>query len=139
MGAHWIGASNFELWDGEPPRFHQQSVETFARNGADGTAAKLLGSRGEKFTSELTSWFQSYVLARQQMIKYPNLIGSNPQRVVFNSLDYYALYKTKYLVLDVQEVECRAAVRLIGPGKNYPSGAALVTRWTMIPIRDPQP
>ena len=37
MGVHWIGASNFELWNGEPPQFHEQSVETFSRNGADGS------------------------------------------------------------------------------------------------------
>ena len=136
MGVHWIGASNFEFWSGDPPRFHQQSVETFSRNGVDGTAAKLRGKRGEQFTSELTSWFASYAAARAMFPRYLNLIGSNPQRVVFNSQDYYALHKTKYLVLDVQELECRVNVRLLGPGKNYPTGASLVTRWTMIPIRD---
>lgn len=139
MGIHWIGASNFEFWDGEPPRFHQQSVETFARTGAEGTAAKLLGKRGAKFSSDLTSWFASYPLARAAFVKYLNLIGSNPQKVIYNGGDFYALYKTKFLVLDVQEVDCRANVRLLGPGKNYPSGAALVTRWTMIPIRDAVP
>lgn len=134
MGLHWIGASNFELWDGEPPRFHQQQVEVFSRNGADGTAAKLHGKRGQQFTAELTSWFASYALARQQMAKYPNLIGASAQRVIYNGFDWLELYKTRCLVLDVQELECRAAVRLLGPGKNYPSGASLVTRWTMIPI-----
>lgn len=139
MGVHWIGASNFELWNGESPQFHEQSVETFSRNGADGTAAKLRGSRGRAFTSELTSWFASYTLARAAVPKYKNLIGSTPQRVVFNSHDFYALYKTKFLVLAVEELDCHAAVRLLARGINYPSGGVLVTRWTMIPIRDVQP
>jgi hypothetical protein len=136
MSVHAIGINKFELWRGDPPRFHQQSVETFTRNAVDGTAFKIKGKRGATFTSELESWFTSYVAARVTFKKYLNLIGASPQKIIFNNLQYWVLYKTHFQVLDVQEVSCQVNVRLIGPGINYPSGASLVTRWTMVPILD---
>lgn len=136
MALHAVGAADFELWRGEPPRYHDQSVATFARVGTDGTAFKLTGSRGRQFTSELESWHRTYDLARDWLRKYRNLIGGNAQRVKFNGRDLYSLTKTKYLVIDVVEIDCRANVRLLGPGVNYAGGVSLVTRWTMVPVRD---
>jgi hypothetical protein len=134
MSVHRINVYNFELWRGDPPRFHQQSVEAFTRAGVDGTAFKITAKRGDTFTAELESWWASYVLARAAFSKYLNLIGANPQPVIYNNLNYLALYKTKFQVLDIQEVDCQACVRLLGPGINYPSGARLVSRWTMVPV-----
>jgi hypothetical protein len=136
MAVHAVGINAFELWRGDPPRFHQQSVEVFSRTAVEGTAAKIKGKRGESFTAELESWFTSYAAARAQFVKYLNLIGASAQKVTYNNQQYWVLHKTRYLVLDVKEVDCRTNVRLIGPGINYAGGAALITRWTMIPIRD---
>ena len=136
MSVHAVGISKFELWRGDPPRFHQQSVETFSRTAVDGTAFKIKGKRGEQFTAELESWFTSYAAARAQFVKYLNLIGGTPQRVLYNNVQYWVLYKTRYEVVDVQEVDCHVCVRLKGPGINYAGGARLITKWTMVPILD---
>lgn len=136
MALHAIGALDFELWKGEPPRYHKQSVTTFARNGVDGTAAVVHAKRGPQFTSELTAWFANYDAARDKFQKYLNLIGSAPQQVKYEGRNLYALHKTKYLVVDVVEVSCQTNVRLFGMGINYLAGTSLVTRWTMIPIKD---
>jgi hypothetical protein len=135
MGIHRVENYSFEFWRGDPPRFHQTGVETFSRAGTAGTAAKLLGKRGDSFTAELESWFTSYASARSTFPKYLDLIGMPPAIVLFNSRNYFTLHRLKFLIENIEEIECRANARLLGPSINYASGASLVTRWTMTPLR----
>lgn len=135
MPNHRIGPFTFELWDGESPDQPRQQIEVFARAGVDGTGTRMTGRRGVAIEARLTAWTQSYALARILMAQYPALIGAAGQDVVFNNVNLTALLRTRFQVLDVSEEECRSAVRLIGPGIHYPSGATLTTRWRLLPIR----
>ena len=134
MSEHAINQYTFELWRGDPPRFHTQTMETYTRAGVNGTAAKLTGKRGKSFNADLTSWLTSFPAARVMLQNYFALIGASPVILIHNGFRFDTLYRIKFLVEDVAEMDCQANVRLLGPGINYAGGTSLVTRWTMTPV-----
>lgn len=131
---HKIDRFEFQFWEGDLPDTPRQQVETFQRAGVSGTGFRLLGERGKPFEAQVTAHLVNYPLTRPLLHQYRTLIGGTPVEVWFNGRRVFVDWQTKYEVLDVDEVECKANVRLIGPGYNFPGGASLVTRWRLLPV-----
>jgi len=133
MSDHYIGPYAFEFWNGEQPSHPGEQVQSFTRAGTTGVAHRTLGARARTFTCELTSWHQTYQIARASVPALVALIGTT-QDIIHESINLRAAFGLAYVVESVELVACRTNVRLVGPGINYPSGAELVTRWTLTPI-----
>ena len=133
MSDHFIGRFPFEFWGGEQPSHPSEQVQSFTRAGTVGVAHRTLGKRARTITSDLTSWHQTYAIARAAVPSLVALSGTT-QDVIHEGVNLRAAFGLAYVVESVELVSCRANVRLIGPGINYPSGAELVTRWTLTSI-----
>ena len=133
MSPHAIGRFQFEFWRGDEPSHPREQVQAFSRAGAAGVAHRTLGKRAATITAELTSWHASYAIARAAVPLMVALAGTT-QDVIHETINLKAAFNLAYVVEAVDLVSCEAHVRLVGPGINYPSGAALVTRWTLTPI-----
>lgn len=133
MSTHAVGRFEFEFWRGSPPSHPVEQVQQFTRAGVDGVSHRTLAKRAAPFTCELVSWHLSYAIARAELPKLCALAGTT-QDVIHEGVNLKAAFKLAYVVESVELVDCRSNVRLLGPGKNYPSGAELVTRWTMMPV-----
>jgi len=124
----------FVFWDGDPPRFPTQVTQEIARPGVDGVSLRTLGRRGPTSVASLTSWHANWFAARRAMLDYDTLVGLDPLEVWWNrrrlKLDYQCLYQVEA----IEEVDCRANVRLFGSGYNLAGGVSLVTRWTLLPV-----
>jgi len=132
---HKIDRFNFQFWEGDPPQLPKQTIQSFTRAGADGLATRLIGKRAPVTECQLTTHLTSYAWRAPTIRSYLTLIGAtSPVEVWFNQLRLLHSDQVKFLVEDVREVDCRANVRLLGPGYNLPGGASLVTRWRLIAI-----
>lgn len=131
--SHQIGQYRFEFWRGSQPTHIREHVQSFTRAGTAGTAHRTLGKRAETFECELVSWHPSYTLARVVAAQMGRLVGTT-QDVIHEDVNLKAAFNLGYVIESVELAECRANVRLLGPGINYPGGAELVTRWRMTPI-----
>lgn len=131
---HRIDQFVFQFWEGEPPHAPTQAVEVFTRAGVAGTGQRLLAARGAPFEVQLTEHFASFLLAIPMISQYETLIGADPVEVWWEHLRQLPLIRTKFAVLAVRRVSLEASVRLMGPGYNFAGGAALTTRWQLLPI-----
>lgn len=131
---HLIDRFEFQFWEGEPPSPPRQQVETFQRPGVAGTGFRLLGQRGQPLEARVTAHLINYAVTRPLLTEYRSLIGEDPVEVWFNGRRLVTDWQVKFAVLDVEEIECRTCVRLLGPGYNYPAGASLVTSWRLLPV-----
>lgn len=133
MSSHYIGRFAFEFWRGEEPSHPGEQVQSFTRAGTVGVAHRTLGKRARTITAELVSWHQTYAIGRAVVPSMIALAGTT-QDIIHETINLRAAFGLAYVIEAVEYVSCRANVRLIGPGINYPSGAELVTRWTLTPI-----
>lgn len=131
---HRVGQFTFQFWEGEIPESPTQQVETLQRAGVTGTGFRVLGVRGDPFEATLTEHFPSYAAARPWIEQYKTLIGQQALEVWKDGRRLLIDLKTKFVVLDVRELSCQAHVRLMGPGYQYAGGAALVSRWKLLPV-----
>lgn len=132
---HRIDRLTFQFWEGDPPQLPRQTMQSFTRAGADGIATRLLGTRAPVTECQLTAHLVNYAWRAPTLRAYLTLLGAtDPVEVWFNKLRLFQSDQVKWVIEDVREVECRANVRLIGPGYNLPGGASLVTRWRMIAV-----
>jgi hypothetical protein len=131
---HRIDRFTFQFWQGDCPEAPTQQLETYQRAGVEGAGFRLLGARGVPLDVTLTEHLTAYILGAPLVRQYQSLIGLAPVEVWWNQQRLLPLLQTKFAVLDVTEVECQVNVRLLGPGYNLPGGAALVTRWKLLPI-----
>jgi len=131
---HRVDRFTFQFWGGDSPEAPTQQLETYQRAGVEGAGFRVLGARGTPLDVTLTEHLTGYVLSRPLVLQYQSLIGIDPVEVWFNKQRLLPLIRTKFAVLDVTEIACDTHVRLLGPGYNLPGGAALVTRWKLLPI-----
>lgn len=137
MSRHIIGDYNFELWNGPPPLFVQEQVSTFRRVGVDGVGFQTLGINGDTFEVTLTYWDSSYAACLVALSLMKALAGTQ-QIVVYNAINYYAVFNHQYLVNAVHEVSCNACVRQVrsapAPAINQLNGGELVVRFVLTPV-----
>lgn len=138
MSAYRIVASNgvlnFELWRGPPPGLVHERVQGHTRPGADGVGQQKLGRYGVPFEATLTADFNSHAKALATIPLLQSLIGAGPIKLVYDTIDYAARFRTAYLVDEAEPLSCKAHVRLRGPGYNYAPGSRLVVRVVMTPV-----
>lgn len=134
MAVHRVDEFEFEFWRGQVPTLLSPVLQQFSRAGADGVSHRNIATRGRRFECELVSWHATRADARDKLLQYVELIGADPVQIVKDEEDLEQSQAVRFVVEDVQELECVANVRLLGPGKNYPSGVSLVTRWAMTPV-----
>lgn len=128
-----LGNWTFQLWDGPPPTLPRAQVATQTRAGTEPTHLKL-GDWGDPVTAKLTQHYASYALASDaaQRIVLPLAAAPNA-RLWYAGIDYAARYRTAYKVTDIQIVELRAAVRLLGPNFNFSNAGVLTAQVTLWP------
>lgn len=132
--SHRVDRFPFQFWEGEPPMAAQQQVELFSRAGVAGTGQRLLAARGTPFEVVLVEHFASWAFAAPMIAQYEQLVGADPVEVWWEKQRLLPQLRTKYAVLAVRRVSLEAHVRLMGPGYAYGAGAALATRWQLLPI-----
>lgn len=128
----WIGAYRFLSLAGLPsvPR---TEVEVRAREGIDGNWISLLGVKSRPFQvfSEVDAL--SIADAHLAAINYSNLIGTAPQVVICQGVNYFTSHSLKFLVLDVEVMEPQPMLGMVG-GLFPPSLALLQARWTLLAV-----
>ncbi len=129
-----ISSYGFIKWDGPPPQLVQQHLAKFTKAGQNGISAQLLGVHGDSFEVTLTAAVE---IQDQGMVfenAYRTLVGSSPQPVMFNGVNYQAAYGHLYLVERVQIESFTRHPLLVAPGYVYYGGWLLKSRWTLTPI-----
>lgn len=134
MADHKIEQHYFEFWRGSQPTRITEHAQRFERPGADGATFRTLGQRGDPFECELVSWFPNRNKALEAIKNYTALVGADPVEVRKDGENFLATRGVRFVVLSVLEISCQTCARLLGPGKNYPNGTEVVTRWTMAPV-----
>ena len=131
--AYIIDAYEFEFWDGPAPVVPTRKLIVSHQPGVSGVAHQLLGTWGETFSVVLTSHHATSDAAVVRWWLLTDLIGAGPKQVSYNNMNWSGVYSTCYNIESIELIEIRSAIILIGPGYSYPSGASLVTRFTMTP------
>lgn len=133
MANYGIDVFNFEFWEGPAPVIPSQKVATFHRPGAPGVSHQLLGTWGEQFQCTLTSHWATQLDALTAYDLMRNLIGTGGKWLKYNNLNFTGLHGVTYNVDNVELLELRAHLWLVGPGYSYPNGASMQTRFTLSP------
>ena len=132
MSAYRIGIVNCEFWEGPPPALTRRKMRATYRPGVSGVTHHLLGTWGEPFETTVTSWWASQAAAVVGHAALKSMIGTL-ETVVYNSMNWSGLHGVLYTIEDVELIELRSNLWLLGPGISLAGGAALVTRVTMTP------
>lgn len=137
MPNHSIGNEEFEFWEPAPPKLVTQTVESFSRPGVDGVGQQLAGIRGKQFEAICTAHFPSYIQALDRTGIYRALIGTGLFTVIYNNVNFFTGWQTKYSIDDYETVDCYTAL-VTGPSGSgnsyyYPSGGVVVARFLMTP------
>lgn len=130
MSAYRIGIVNFEFWQGPPPQLPRRKLRTSYRPGVSGVTHHLLGYWGEPFDAALTSWWANQELATIGHYAIKSMIGTL-QQVLYNNLNWTGIHGVLYMVEDVELLDLRSNLWLLGPGISLQGGAALMTRVTL--------
>lgn len=134
MTTNSIGGYTLTQWQGPPPQFPKQHVETQRKIGAVGVSAIALGVHGDPFEFTTTSYFASQADAIAAEGFYLALIGAAPVVVVYAGVNYYSSYSTKYLVESVMVESLQPLARMISPTQNLSPAWPVVARWRLVPI-----
>lgn len=132
MSSYRIGIVNFEFWDGPPPAVPTQKVRASHRSGVSGVAHHLLGRWGDPVEVVTTSHWATQLDASVGYNVIRNMIGTT-QAIMYNNLNWSGIWGTVYMIQDVQIVESRSVLFLMGPGYVHYNGTSLQTRITMTP------
>lgn len=133
-----IGPYRVIAFEGDPGTLREW-VELVRRPGVDGTGIWRTGRRGREFrlTSKVDAVDPAH--ARRILRDYTTLIGANPVRLIWDSIDLVAAEGVLVAVLDVQPAG-RAGVRGIGAAAggllSQPAGY-LAADWRLMPIAAP--
>ena len=130
-----IDVFNFVQWQGPPPSVLVPKVATHHRAGSDGVSQQHLGKWGDSIECTVTSHWASFLAAMEGYRLMALLPGAGAVEVLFGGVNYSQYYGVDYLIDDVQIVDIRSHVLLIGPSYAYSGGCALVTRFTITPQR----
>ena len=129
-----IGVFAFVKWQGPPPQLVSQHLEIFRKTGQPGISALALGASGRAFNVDLTAVFPTQDLGQIAENGYRLLVGSDPQIIVFNSINYFVAYGHTYLVTQVETTSFSRHPLLAGIGYSYYGGWRLMSRWSLVPV-----
>ena len=131
---HYIDIHSFQFWRTGPPATVQRQGESFTRVGQNVVGKILTGKRGMPFEAVTEEDFQTYDYAMAYSQFYSQLPFSGPKRIVYNDIDYLAMFGHLYWIDSVEVVQCLAMPRIVGPDYDYTSGARVTVRWMMTPL-----
>lgn len=134
MAVSYIDIFSFQFWRGEPPKTVRYEGESFTRTGVDGVGKVRTGKRGQQFQVITDEDLATAAAARALVPLYATLPFSGPVRVIWEGVDYAAMFSHLYLVDDVEVLSIRTMPRLTGPNYDYVGGARISVRWTMTPF-----
>lgn len=133
MADHFIDIFSFQFWRSAPPRTVQFQGESFTRVGEPIIGKIYTGKRGLPFDVVVEEDFSSYGYAMSHIPLYHAIPFTGPVRVIYNRIDYMAVFNHLYFIDGVEILECKALPRLIGPNYDYVGGARMSVRWQMTP------
>ena len=133
MSTYGIDVYNFEFWEGPPPSVPTQKTVASHRPGVDGVALQLIGTWADAFEVQVTSHWETQLLAAAGYAGMKTLIGLDPVFVKYNNFNWAGMCGVGYHVMAVEQVSMRSVPRLIGPNYDFIGGCVLVTKWTLSP------
>ena len=140
MAKHFIDVYSFQFWRSPPPATVQYVGESFTRVGEDVIGKVRTGKRGKPFEAVTDEDFASYQQAMGFIPLYHALPFTGPKRIIYNQIDYMAVFNHLYFIDAVEILECRAMPRLTGPNYDFVGGARISVRWQMTPYYlEPEP
>lgn len=135
MAAYQIGVHQFvslyRLDDpAGPPLGPREQTLTINRLGVDGTAVMRTGRRGDPFPMKACVDCLSDALVPIAIKTYQQLIGEQPQDILWRGIDFGAILQCRWMVLDVQLLSAR---KLAAKSGGLVSGATtwIETIWTL--------
>ena len=131
MSTYGIDVYNFEFWEGPPPSVPTQKTVASHRPGVDGVALQLIGTWADAFEVQVTSHWETQLLAAAGYAGMKTLIGLDPVFVKYNNFNWSGIYGVVYNVRAVEMMDLRAALALMGPTYLYANGASMITRFVL--------
>ena len=134
MAQHYIDIFSFQFWRSPPPSTVQYQGESFTRIGLPIVGKVQTGKRGLPFQAVTEEHFVSYLYAMLFIPLYHALPFTGPKLVIYNNINYLAVFNHLYFIDTVEVLECRAMPRLTGPNYDYLGGARMSIQWTLTPF-----
>lgn len=130
---HFIAGFPWQFWRSPPPATVHRQSESFTRIGIDGVGKVITGIRGKQFEAVVEEDTASYAIAMGLIPSLHALPNTGPKGIVYNGIDYMAIFSHLYLIDAVEVVECRSMPRLMGPNYDFLGGARITVRFVMTP------
>lgn len=115
------------------PELPREMTEIIQRPGVDGTGLLLLGSKGQPFQMRSAVDLQDGAQAVAVIDGYRQMIGAGAFRLIWGSIDFYAVYTVGYLVLDVTTLRMTTLSAKAG-GITPGATVWLESLWTLLPV-----
>lgn len=130
MALHFLGPFRFRNWRGAPPQRIRQTTEVLSHPGADYEMVRFVGKKSGSVQRDTIVDVASFAMGMALFGQYQNLIGADPQKLIWNNYDY-DIDGMRAIVLDCEKVELRQNLLIcnpITPGYTVD----LVARWTFL-------
>jgi hypothetical protein len=125
MATYSIDSYTFAKWDA-PPRVPQSQLVQFTLPGKSNAGFQHVGVQGQEFVCHVTAFYANQATALTAADNMKALVDSGPVEIVYNDVNYYANYDTKYKVLQVDVAECKAIVGVVAAGVSIAPAVRLV-------------
>lgn len=130
-----IGSFEFQALRGNEPGFQRRHVEIFTKAGADGVAAIDLGAFGEPFEIESEAVVSTLAAAHNLAKAYNDAIGLTPLVLIYDDINFFSIYGTKYIVQQCTPGSPQAASLYYSRDNTvFAPGFVVVARWVLQPI-----
>lgn len=123
----------FHLMDTAHPHFVRQNILIETRTGLDGVAAIATGTWGSPQQAKTTRWFADKAVAYAAARAYSTYVAVTPRTLVFQAVNWFSIYATKYIVLDV-EVEPLQGLPMVVADTVYAPAWQVVANWQLQPF-----
>ena len=104
MAQHSVDVFTFQFWRSEPPMTVHYQGQPFSRIGVDNVGVVRTGIQGKQFQAVVDEDVISYQYAMGLIPLYHALPNTGPKKVVYNSIDYQAVFSHLYLIDAVEIV-----------------------------------
>lgn len=130
-----IGSFEFQRLTGNEPGFQRRHIEIFTKAGADGAAAIDMGAFGEPFEIESEAVVSALADAHDLAKAYNDAIGLTPLVLVYDAINFFTAYGTKYIVQQCTPGSPQAAsIYYSRDNTVFAPGFIVRARWVLQPI-----